>query len=104
MTTREELKAKIDQFSADTDTTRAFVHGGEDADVMLGDPAAGGPEPTATPTLRKLVKSIQTIASAAIADAEGGLRELADRSCECADNANTSAEAALAAQRNAHQT
>ena len=66
MPTAAELKQQIEQLSTDIAHTHKFVHGAKDETVLLGDPAAGGAQPTPTPTVRGLVESVKVATTAAI--------------------------------------
>lgn len=75
MPTAAELKQQIEQLSTDISATHKFVHGTKDETVLLGDPAAGGAQPTPTPTVRGLVESVKQATNAAIGDTAAEIQQ-----------------------------
>lgn len=75
MPTAAELKQQIEQLSTYIGATHKFVHGTKDETVLLGDPAAGGAQPTPTPTVRGLVESVKVATNAAIGDTAAEMRQ-----------------------------
>jgi hypothetical protein len=71
----EELRRQLEQLSTDIGLTNKFVHGTEDETVMLGDPEAGGPQPTPTQTVRGLVESVRVATNAAIGATANEMRQ-----------------------------
>lgn len=75
MPTAAELKIQIEQLSTDIGLTHKFVHGAKDETVLLGDPAAGGAQPTPTSTVRGLVESVKVATIAAIGNTAAGVQQ-----------------------------
>lgn len=75
MPTAAELKQQMEQLSRDIGHAHTFVHGTKNETVLLGDPAGGGSQPTATPTVRGLVEEVRAATKAAIGDTASEIQQ-----------------------------